>query len=164
MCRFVEERKIEDRWADSNIFRMLERVRFIGSAYDGEERLDSWFKKDFDRSVYRFFNMAQHTESFLNEDMIKRISGLKGIYIYGAGQIARRVYPDIIRNTDTVIKAFLVSKYDSDYRSLAGIPVIEYDPDTIDRDTPVLVSVGKALRTTICELLERDGIKWMYYR
>ncbi len=164
MCRFVEDRKIDDYWADKNILRMLERVKFIEATYEGAERLTSWFKKDFDWSIYRFFNMSRTEEDFLDDAMIEMLSEFPSIYIYGAGQIARRVYPDIVRRTGTCIKAFLVTEYDLDRRSLGGFPIIEYDPGKIERDIPVLVSVGKALRETICTKLSEDKIRWIYYR
>lgn len=163
MCDFVMKHGIHSSAADINISRMHERAHYFRELLGKDTDLSGWFKSDFDRSIYRFFNDRLQVSRHVPEEVMERIEDAGVIYLYGAGQVAHRVYRYIIGNSNAEVKAFLVTETDDGPKAYMGTGIVKYNPDKVG-DTLVVLAVGKKLYPVLSDKLEKDGKNWVYCR
>ena len=162
MCDFVMKHGIHSFAADANISRMHERVNYFRELLGKDEDLSGWFRSDFDRGIYRFFN-DRIIHRKLPEEIREVIENAGEIYIYGAGQVARSAFSNIIDDTEVHVRAFLVTENDGGARAYRGVGIEEFDPEKVG-DTLIVLSVGNQLYPLLSKKLDDLGMNWIYCR
>lgn len=162
MCKYYVERKLDSKAARFNIAKMHYMVDYLKELLQEKEDLTEWFKSDFDKTIYMFYNPPK----FKGEELydIDALSNYRRIYIYGAGQIGKRVYDQLHETEDLVIRAFLVSDMDGSPRSYKGVEIMQFDPASIGKDELVILAVGTKLFGELSESLGKTDVNWTYYK
>ena len=129
-----------------------------------EEMLDSI--KSAEKSYIRDYCENSKTRQWLDliEDVEKKaskkadfidreneiLSNSECVYIFGAGKVGRIAYNTYSEKYD--IKAFIVTKADSDNDSFCGLPVVSIDDVTVENAT-VIIAVGLKTKNEVYDLL-----------
>lgn len=128
--------------------------------YAGEllERSQSALERAFDRlnESLGIRNVAG-LNSFeqRREEMTSFLDRFQHFYIYGAGVIGRSCLA-MLESSRKFPRAFLVSKMRGDHRDVRGIPVREFDADSIEDDSAILVAVDERNQKDVLQTI-RDA-------
>ncbi|MBR3167127.1 MAG: glycosyltransferase family 2 protein [Erysipelotrichaceae bacterium] len=168
MSRFVAEREIHTLGADLNITRMYERSCFLYNKLSAEYDLREFCsRRESDKILYECFEQHIKAVDYMNRidpGVLQQIESCSHLYIYGAGIVADRFARKVVLRKNIHLDGFLVSQANDNVRILYGRPVTVFSETKLPEDALVVAAVGAGLRGEVSELLERSGVRWIYYR
>ena len=165
MIEFVDEHHFGGPGVEWNITHMYEcMTRFLD---DFEKRGDNalWSSPEEQKS-YRLFHSIIRSQEMLrvrDHTLWTPLQQYDGIWIYGAGRIARHVF-ERLRNCNFRIAGFLVTSPEGNPTQLFDLPV--YPVETIDYlpdGDAVIVAMSSTLHDGPSELLQKRGFPFFLY-
>ena len=167
MYRFVGERGLQSTAIDRNLARIYEKLVRYYRDLSGEYDLESWFRTEEEKNLFRFFQISQKAwmhYGMLSDDLLRQAKESRHLYIYGAGVLAGQIFTALERQ-DLVIDGFLVTDKKGNPRALHGRPVTALeeagDPGP---GSLVIVAVTDGYAQEIFDGLEQAGWNYRYYK
>lgn len=168
MTAFVQKHGLKSEYTAYTIGKITDQIRRLYRKLKNSHDLEKYMIRPEIRDLFVLYDTAQdaaaayykkYSAAFLHEARKYR-----HVFIYGAGIIAEKVFSAMVSN-DTVVDGFIVSSREGNPDVLHGrrvIPLAEFEEEPAD--TLVIVSVTTGYRNEIEELLDKRGIRHIYYK
>ncbi len=166
MTEFAETRGLRSGAVDVNIGRIYDKLLCLYPGFAAGKDPESLFSDPAERRSYRFFAQTQRADAFylnLCRNVCSRLAGREDLYIYGAGQIARRVYRGLILGGYTV-RGFLVSDRHGNPDTLFGRPVLKADGVSPTPGSAAVIAVSEGYRAQVESVLAAREWTYFYYQ
>lgn len=158
----IRERSVDEEFCEMLVKYMrlvVMNMHILEANREGKDefgRFDYLEKFLFD--VFFIGGIFHPDERIILQGLIKNVEDSSGVFLYGAGRVGFLVYEYLSKNDCAEkIKAFIVTKRESDTREYLGIPVIEFRELTI-KDELLILSVGRNIQQDILPELDKRGI------
>ena len=168
MIEIVNKRGIRSKAAESNIGRLYEKLVRLYSLFKDKEDLRAWFKTKQSRDLFDFFEYSQRADSYyasFASHVLSAVAGERGIYIYGAGIIARNLWHGLTEAGQR-IKGFIVTERKNNPPVLFGVPVYtvgEIENVNLSEKDIAVIAVSRGYAEEIENELDKRKIEHIYY-
>ena len=167
MTQFVVERNIHEPAAEQIISHIYGEAKTIYQNLAAHEDLRAFFREAGDELMYdRFLCTLGMGEWFyrLDERTVELARSHGSVYVYGAGEIARRFARALTSLDDILIRGFVVSDPSKNPPVVQGRPVVGLEGFVPEDDAIVLVAVSRRFLPEVAADLDARAIPWAYYR
>ncbi|MBR2671471.1 MAG: glycosyltransferase family 2 protein [Oscillospiraceae bacterium] len=168
MIETVRKRDIRSEAAESNIGRLYEKLVRLYALFRDREDLASWFRTEQSRDLFAFFEYSQRGNAYYRSfasHVLSAVPKERGIYIYGAGIIARNLWHGLTQ-AGRIVKGFIVTERKNNPPALFGVPVCtvsEMKKDALKNGDIAVIAVSRGYADEIEKELDKREIEHIYY-
>ena len=138
-----------------NIFVYMMGERYLNLMAENKE-ISNEVIRSFINNIALF--AEENLEKYFEDIDIKRIRNAKNIYIYGAGNMARRIIFVLSKN-NIEVSGIYVSSLEGNPDVLYGIKVKEFDSNLIGEEECIVVAISSLNQNEVVGNLEKNSVE-----